>query len=159
MGAEMTTTEIDYDEMRRLCGLIDLTMPFPSRDHLYSGTECGIDWCVYASPFGYALNGYARIPDGMEIDVEGLEVHGGITYGSGVCTGWIGFDTAHGGDVWSLDELRGGVGLHISPHAEEYHRFEAEMAEQHPTMARHWTVERILAECKSLAEQIAVRRK
>lgn len=149
---------IAYEEMRRILGLINLAMPFPDRDPLYSGIERGVDWCVYSSPLG-SLNGYARIPDGMEINVEELDVHGGITYGSGVCTGWVGFDTAHGGDVWDLDELRGAVGLYISAAGVEYHRFESEMAETFPRMARRWTVETILAECTSLAGQIAERRR
>lgn len=149
---------IAYEEMRSILGLIDLAMPFPTRDPLYSGMERGVDWCIYASPLG-SLNGYARIPDGMKIDVVELDVHGGITYGTGICTGWIGFDTAHGGDVWNLEELRGEIRLHISSHAEDYHRFESEMADKYPTMARRWTVERILAECRSLAGQIAERRR
>lgn len=151
---------IPYDDMRALLGLPDVLpsdWPFPARDRLYTGLAHGIPWCTYQAPLSGVLNGYARIPDGVEIDVDELEVHGGITWGFGVRTGWIGFDTAHGGDWWDLDELRQRVGLHVTPGGVEYNRFEREMAAEFPGLSQHWTVDRLITECRHLAEQIAER--
>lgn len=154
-------TEIPYDEMRVLLRLPEVLpddWPFPDRDRLYTGLAHGIPWCIYTSPLRCALNGYARIPGGLAVDVDELDVHGGITYGSGICQGgWIGFDTTHGGDWWDLDELRGRVGLHIGPAGVAYNRFEREMAEECPSLSRRWSVDQLIAECQSLAEQISER--
>ncbi|NKU21723.1 hypothetical protein GS907_24495 [Rhodococcus hoagii] len=157
----MPTQVIPYDEMRAVLGLPDVLppdWPFPTRDRLYTGLAHGVPWCIYSSPLGCALNGYARIPDGVAIDVDELDVHGGITYGCGICEGgWIGFDTAHGGDWWDLDELRGRVGMHVTAAGAEYNRFEREMAEECPSLSRQWTVDRLIDECRSLAAQISER--
>lgn len=55
------------------------------------------------------INGYVRLPPRLhlrfrdvemeEIDHHLLSAPGGITYGMDAA-GWIGFDTAHAGDVW-----------------------------------------------------------
>ncbi len=154
---------ISYDEMRALLGLPDVLpadWPFPARDRLYTGLTRGIPWCIYTSPLGCALNGYARIPDGIAIDVDELEVHGGVSYGSGICEGgWIGFDTTHGGDWWDLDELVERVGTHVGPAGIAFNHFEREMAQRFPSNSRHWTIDRLIAECMSLAAQIDERSK
>ena len=130
-------------------------LPFQNRNPIYTGTAHGIDWAIYQSPLSCCLNGYVRIPDGLEIDVDTLEVHGGITYGAGNCTGWIGFDTAHSGDWWSLEELREKVGVYVTPGGERFHDQELAMQDQ---FSRRWTVAMLVAECEKLAKQVADRR-
>lgn len=63
--------------------------PFRGRTALYEGEHNGIRWCIYQAPLSGVLNGYTRIPEGHSVDVDTLDVHGGITYGSGKCSGWI----------------------------------------------------------------------
>ncbi len=128
--------------------------PFPGRDPLYFGTHRGIDWCIYQARLSSVLNGYARIPDGVHVDVGDLDVHGGITYGSGVCTGWIGFDTAHTGDAWDVTELRQQVGIHVTPSGELWQQEERAMWTG-AQWERVWTVAQLKAECERLCEQIA----
>ena len=131
--------------------------PFKNRDPLYQGKHRGIRWCIYQAPLSGVLNGYARIPDGVDIDTDDLAVHGGITYGgSGKCTGWVGFDTAHTGDLWDLDELREKVGIHITPAGVAWHENELAVRTGMPC-ERTWTVEALRAECERLCEQIAAR--
>jgi len=72
-----------------------------------SGVAEGIVWAVARGPIG--LNGYVRVPDSghpwskefpegdWALD-EHLNVHGGVTFSDHP---WIGFDTAHAGDMWS----------------------------------------------------------
>jgi hypothetical protein len=73
-----------------------------------------------------------------------LDVHGGVTYYQ---FPWIGFDTAHGFDIWEgeyenkadryLSEKYGIPGLHDSKYG------------------IHWTLEKVKDEAKKLARQIA----
>lgn len=130
--------------------------PFKDRPPLYEGTHKGIRWCIVRAPVSSVLNGYACIPDGVTINVDTLEVHGGISYGNGDCTGWIGFDTAHAGDSWDLDELREKVGLHITAAGEMFQQQERSMWSGAP-WEKTWTVDLLKAECERLCAQIAAR--
>lgn len=130
--------------------------PFKNRDCLYEGTHAGIRWAIYQAPLNSVLNGYARIPDGVRLNADDLEVHGGITYGSGDCTGWVGFDTAHTGDLWDLDDLREKVGIHVSEAGIAWH--ERELAVRTGmSCERTWTVAALKAECERLCEEIAAK--
>lgn len=130
-------------------------VPFKGRDPLYQGTHDDIRWAIYQAPISGVLNGYARIPDGHTIDVDELDIHGGITYGSGDCSGWIGFDTAHTGDLWDLDELTGRVGIHISDAGRIWHQQEQSLRSKvGQPWERTWTVDALKAECFRLCEQI-----
>ena len=134
---------------------MDGDRPFKDRSPLYEGAHQGIQWCIYQSPLSSVLNGYARIPDGVEIDVDTLDVHGGITYGFGICSGgWIGFDTAHTGDHWDVEYLRSRVGVHVSPAGIAYQERGRSMWSGND-WERVWTVEKLRAECERLCEQIA----
>lgn len=150
--------DLDYDEQRALLGLPDVlppSFPFPGRARLYTGLERGIAWCIYLSPLSSSLNGYAHVPFGVFINPDRLDVHGGITYvGEGDET-WVGFDTAHGGDWWDLDELRARIGVHVHASGLLLNEFEHEMATKFPHMGRAWNVDRMIAECRRLAGQIA----
>lgn len=128
--------------------------PFKGRDALYEGEHQGVRWCIYQAPLSSVLNGYARIPDGASIDVDHLEVHGGITYGSGECTGWIGFDTAHAGDSWDVDELRERAGINVSAAGLAWQQQERSMWSG-AEWERTWTVAALRAECERLCAQIA----
>ena len=130
--------------------------PFKNRDPLYEGTHKGIRWCIYQAHLNSVLNGYARIPDGTTIDTDTLEVHGGITYGGGKCSGWIGFDTAHAGDMWRLQELREIVGVHITAAGEAWQEQEWQLSSG-ASFETVWTVDALKAECERLCEQIADR--
>lgn len=100
------------------------------------GEEDGIHWVTLAAPHGNAINGYARIPEGHPWRVEvpdTVTVHGGVTYEDE--SGWIGFDTLHGGDVWEGSDMP---------------RFFP------PEYEIHWTPEKASDEARSLARQIAI---
>jgi hypothetical protein len=115
-------------------------VPFPDR-LLERGVEDGIEWCIITAPFWGTVNGYALLPEGhpwRELDLQssdydkGPDVHGGITYGPS--DGWVGFDTAHSGDVWPGSDM--------------------------PTYGpsdydRTWTVDLVADEARNLARQIA----
>src|SRR5664279_3769847 len=71
----------------------------------------GID-CALACG-GMGVCGYTWLPAGTGLrrsaDVLGYEgipvdVHGGLTYGPDDA-GWIGFDTGHAWDLWTIEEL------------------------------------------------------
>lgn len=134
--------------------------PFKNRNPLYEGTHHGIRWCIYQSPLSSILNGYARIPDGITINADDLDVHGGITYGStygsGQCSGWVGFDTAHTGDAWDIRELRERVGIHVTAFGEAHQKQELSMWDGSPWECL-WTVPKLRAECERLCEQIAAK--
>lgn len=82
------------------------TFPLPTQI-VRGGVAEGIVWVVARGPIG--LNGYVRVPDcghpwskafpegDWALD-EHLNVHGGVTFSE---KQWIGFDTAHAGDIWS----------------------------------------------------------
>lgn len=141
--------------------------PFKTHDPLDMGIEHGIVWAITRAPF-YGINGYALIPaeghpwstgipETPVVDDDGesyysnyatddLSVHGGITYGgSGGGPGWIGFDTAHSGDVWT--------GEYDTVSIREGETQSEWMGGT--SWDRHWTVDLVRAEAKSLARQIA----
>lgn len=106
----------------------------------HAGLDCiishgpGMEWC----------NGYVHVPEGhvahdADYNRPPVNVHGGLTYGE---NSWFGFDTAHGGDNWSDDELRV-VGL---PPA----KFRSSLR-----VYTEWTLARLIAEVESLANQFA----
>ncbi|USH45587.1 hypothetical protein SEA_PHABULOSO_92 [Gordonia phage Phabuloso] len=128
-------------------------VPFKGRDPLYQGVHNDIRWAIYQAPISGVLNGYARIPDGHTVDVDELDIHGGITYGSGDCSGWIGFDTAHTGDAWDLAELRGRVGIHISEAGRKWQEEERSMWHG-ASWEQVWTVDALKAECFRLCDQV-----
>jgi hypothetical protein len=111
-----------------------------------SGTHEGIAWAIVAGPIA-AGNGYVQIPlnhpwHGLHYDDIDVEVHGGLTFNA---DGWIGFDTAHAFDYWPEKELRrlGGTWRH------SLGRFASASDEN------RWTVKRLIAETKRLAEAVA----
>lgn len=113
-----------------------------NRTPLETGIEEGIEWAIYAHDSMGNINGYVRIPEGHEwrkLDdwqwggIAGVEVHGGITFGI-TDDGWIGFDTAHVGDVWPGSSLLRSYG---------------------GGFATYWTQETVVGETKQLARQIA----
>jgi hypothetical protein len=101
------------------------------------------------------VNGYVQVPEGHP--ARGLsytrlykvtDVHGGLTYG-GDEDGWVGFDTGHSGDHWSIGDLDR-AGVEIAPGMREWHK---RLGVDHdPTF---WTVELLVAETERLAEQLA----
>lgn len=139
--------------------------PFPS-EPLEMGVEHGVVWAIVKAPL-YGVNGYALIPaeghpwsagvpvekkkyhpdDDYEFEEWAteavLDVHGGITYGASAEKGWVGFDTAHSGDVWTGEFDYEGPG-------------EAWSSWMGGTgWDRYWTVDLVASEAKSLARQIA----
>lgn len=128
---------------------------FPKRTALYSGEHRGIHWEIYQAPITSVLNGYARIPDGVEIDADEIDIHGDITYGSGRCTGWIGFDTSHAGDWWDLAELREQIGVHVTEAGEMFNEFDRDTERQWPGFHKKWTLDGLKDECRRLCDQIA----
>lgn len=104
--------------------------------------ECVAEWehqgvkcAACANPAG-TLNGYALVPDGNPLGTknlqwgeDGLDVHGGITYGpTKTDGGWlIGWDTLHLGDF-----------MPFSPDPK----------------GRRWTLDDVIEETNRLAEQI-----
>jgi hypothetical protein len=99
------------------------------------GIEDGVPWCIAPHPRrGY--NGYAQLPPRLHaLPVNWdryVHVHGGLTYGPDAA-GWIGFDTGHLGDVWGPSEL-------VYPPAD---------------LRVDWTQERVIAEARRLAAQVA----
>jgi hypothetical protein len=130
--------------------------PFPEHPPLDMGVEDGIVWAIARAPTA-GINGYCLIPaeghpwsNGTpqfdDDDYEGmdalLDVHGGITYGGCGGSNWIGFDTCHAGDIWD-DEY--------DPYRIMRNSF------GHYGWDKHWTLELVADEVKSLARQIANR--
>jgi len=158
-------------------------------------THAGIDCAIgHTSLQGRCFNGYARLPDNhplrrivdahatlrpddpawrvLENVIEesdwGLSVHGGLNYGPDD-EGWIGFDTAHAGDLWRAEDFL--------PHMTDKQRAVFEYMrdnlvgpypvlrdwydEHHPVESfwverpRLWTLERLRKEVNSLADQLA----
>lgn len=101
------------------------------------GTEVGIPWAVCPHPHLPHYNGYVQLPADHgfvtrhDVD-EQVQVHGGLTYGIDP-EGWIGFDTAHLGDIWP-----GSYDLDYPGVAQEM-----------------WTIDRVEAETRRLARQVA----
>lgn len=111
--------------------------------------------CALAAAMG--INGYVQLPmfhPWKELDLQlgeavQVNVHGGVTYGPDQ-EGWIGFDTCHGGDVWTK---------------EEFERFGVEWVPEQSRMfpedlkpigwERYWTVNQVQIETVELARQVA----
>lgn len=147
------------------------------RPHAIPGLDC-YWWCeqppvrVWTTRAGYAgalaalapipaVNGYVLLPErhpwrelGLQGDEpDGLDVHGGITFGPHV-TGWIGFDTGHAGDEWEPGELRA---LHEAGLVDEQ---QWQAWQRWPTLPAQpwglvWTLDRLAVEVERLAEQAA----
>lgn len=101
------------------------------------GLVCAMAWHPVA---GAGANGYVdtRRPDLDDHDWD-VDVHGGITYAE---DGWIGFDTAHYGDIWAGGEDPRGP-----------HPFPLYLG--HDDVRRLWTFDRLVAETEHLAAQVA----
>ena len=106
------------------------------------GTESGVEWFTALAPINGSVNGYALLPEGhpwRDLDLQGSDcdsgpdVHGGVTYGP-TPSGWVGFDTAHSGDVWPGQEYDLGYDTEWDV---------------------HWTNEKVADEARELARQIA----
>lgn len=115
-----------------------------------SGETDGIQWKIVLTPRGSHLNGYVHIPAGHSLrgmdymEIENIEVHGGLTFSE---DDWLGFDTAHYGDLWSDEELEKVGGSNITA------------AEHWPTIGGkeivQWTLDKLEEETKYLARQVA----
>jgi len=121
-------------------------VPFPDR-LIERGVEDGVEWCTITAPFWGTVNGYALLPDGhpwRDLDLQlsdyerGPDVHGGITYGPGP-SGWIGFDTAHSGDVWPGSDM-------------------PDLSYNDPKLDKTWNADLVADEARNLARQIAAAR-
>lgn len=134
--------------------------PFKSAgyDPIDMGIEEGVVWAL--APGGvFGVNGYALIPaeghpwsngiphnthpeyDYERYATEDLKVHGGITYGESEGP-WIGFDTAHLGDSWGAEHDPMGMCTRVRSMSPD-------------SYARHWTVDMVREEARSLARQLA----
>ena len=80
-------------------------------DGYYEKEYKDYNYIVFQHPSSGHLNGYIELKeDDYNIDVESIEVHGGITYkgslfGNNEKT-YVGFDCAHGGDLLPFSEER-----------------------------------------------------
>jgi hypothetical protein len=111
-------------------------LPSPRMTLVDHGIEAGIQWVTCQAPLYGAVNGYVKIPaghhwHGLDYDDIGVDVHGGLTYGSE--NGWVGFDCLHCGDVW--------------PDGPDYERGKP--------YSRNWTPELVAQETRRLARNIA----
>lgn len=118
----------------------------PIETWVHDGVECAI-----ANGAGW-VNGYVRVPEGhpwhgKDYDDIPADVHGGLTYSGG---DWIGFDTAHLGDVWS-DEALAELGQ-PNPHP-EYASLKRHLHFRHGGI--QWTAAMLRAEVNRLAAQVA----
>lgn len=67
--------------------------------------------CVMVPQSGHHWCAYVQLPAALRnnapADWNEINVHGGVTWPTNECgcddDGWIGFDTAHAGDVWKED--------------------------------------------------------
>jgi hypothetical protein len=115
---------------------------------IQGGVERGIRWAVLRSPIG-GCNGYVKLPTGYpkawgtydDIDVD---VHGGLTYGPDE-EGWVGFDTAHLGDVWV-----GSIPDDLDSHSRDF-------LTRPPfgDYRREWDEDKVAAETRRLAHRLA----
>lgn len=112
----------------------------PSRmTPLRYGVHRGLRWALVAAP-SLGVNGYVQMPtshpwERLGYDDIPVEVHGGLTYMGGR---WIGFDTAHAGDVWGSEYDRHGI-------SDRY---------DDPKWSRRWTVDDVIAETHRLIDQV-----
>lgn len=143
----------------------------------------GLDCAIYAGTLG-SLNGYVRLPEnhldwqiadaldavgreqrlrrfGRDLpagyDFVDVDVHGGLTYGPDE-EGWVGFDTAHHGDLWPIEELL----EHLKPvdeeafsRAEEVRLILGELGGLAGVHGKRWTFGDLQAEVENLARQLA----
>jgi hypothetical protein len=115
----------------------------------HAGLPCAVEPC------SSHLSGYVLLPLGhvarrrsYQSVSNAVSVHGGLTYGE---NGWFGFDTAHGGDFWSIEELTR-AGVEITDSIRRV--IEIKQAYGYDD-ATSWTLERIVEEVNRLAEQLA----
>lgn len=112
----------------------------PKMTPLQHGTHRGLRWAVVAAP-SLGVNGYVQMPSGhpwqhLNYDDMPVEIHGGLTFASGR---WIGFDTAHGGDVWPAEYDRHGL---------------SDLYNDRPEWSRRWTLDAVIAETHRLADAV-----
>lgn len=116
------------------------------------------EWSAYGllcriRPGFASLNGYVQIPPKLfdaETAERVLKVHYGITYGPDD-DGWVGFDTAHAGDIWAPDDLIGLIpdeGMRVANSFRDIFRSGPD--------SRLWTKKALREETERLAQQIAV---
>lgn len=111
----------------------------PKMTPLESGVHRGLRWAVVAAPVA-GVNGYVQLPTGhpwahLGYDDMPVEVHGGLTYAEGR---WIGFDTAHSGDVWGTEYDKHGLSDRLGD----------------VEWARRWTVPDVVAETHRLIDAV-----
>lgn len=117
-------------------------------------THDGVECAMVRSPM-HGVNGYVRVPDGVELPVDedgdvALDAPGGITWGPD--GGWIGFDTSRGWDMWwdpdvpesRLERTSRELGLPLPPLAPA------------PWM-NVWTLEKVEAAVNELAAAVRAR--
>lgn len=109
------------------------------------GVEDGIQWKTILTLNGSVINGYVLLPDGhplRELDYWDMDIsaHGGLTFFE---DGWIGFDTAHAGDIWTAEELQkhgGNEPLSVPTRSND--------------SLDNWTLERVEKEVKDIIRQV-----
>lgn len=111
----------------------------PKMTPLRDGVYRGLRWAVVAGPV-LGVNGYVQLPSGhpwqrLSYDEMPAEVHGGLTFQSGR---WIGFDTAHAGDVWDAEHDKHGMSDRYGD----------------PAWSRRWTVSDVIAETHRLIDEV-----
>jgi hypothetical protein len=117
------------------------------------------EWTAYGllcriKPGLMSLNGYVQIPRELfdrDTARRTLAVHGSANYGPDA-DGWVGFDTAHGGDHWAPDDLVG----HLSDEALMFANELRRIATRSTWGRRRWTMKLLREETERLAQQIAV---
>lgn len=130
----------------------------PLREWQHAGLKCAI----HVGPAGDYLCGYVQVPrDNPAFGAPGdrvdgvVDAHGGLTYGPDRY-GWIGFDTGHAFDHWSISELES-AGAAIT---DELLASRARLGELHEICGRApvlaWTVQKLIDETNSLASQLSL---
>lgn len=119
-------------------------------------THEGIECAMARSPM-VGVNGYVRVPEGVELPYDeyrliDLDVHGGITCGPDL-DGWIGFDTGHGFDVW-LDPDVPEDHLHQTMREAGIDDPSTRLDLMMDGFTQIWTLEKLEAEVNHLAVQI-----
>lgn len=112
-------------------------------------------WCCLQQ--GTGINGYVKLPEEhpwRELPMRTIEeiasVHGGVTYFS-PDTDWIGFDTAHAGDLWVRGEIErfGGEWGQIQD------VIFSQFADESMFPVTFWSWEKVKTETEHLAYQVA----
>lgn len=121
-----------------------------------------IPCAIVPNPLGIAYNGYVRLPEwhpwlafADEHDAD-ADVHGGLTYGPE--NRWIGFDTAHVGDVWSDAALDVAVVSEEEAARGRRHRDLLREVFRHDRYTIFWTLEILRDEVNHLADQVVAAR-